>query len=378
MEGTGRRRECGDDGARGVRRWRGPVSLIVAAVPLVLCGCLTTVRTPLAGTPRPGTGVVVPAGRQAMAGVEEISVEPLPGRVVDGYESLSVRMPSSGFNRQPDNELSARYYRALHGARRSLVMVVPAWGNPQFPAATLRRHVLRSGLSGDVDVLQVLGETSLVDWRAMGSSAGPAELERHTLRSVRSFQTMVTDLRGLLAWAIRTQEVDPRRVAVVGYSLGATAALRLMALEPSVAAGVTILPAAGLHEVVASCGNRVREAREQMERRQGWTRDELSAWFEAPLAPIDPLGFAAAVSPERVLLVEAARDQCVPRWAREALWRGLGRPELLTIDGGHRTSFLTLTPVGLHATTRKVIGFLETRLGRHAEDHGGAVLAGSQ
>lgn len=345
---------------------------------LMLTGCLGTLRTPMEGGPRTTGGTVMSVGQTAPPRYREVAVEPLETRSVAGYEVLSLRMPSSGFNGQPENEIRARYHRALAGHRRALVVVVPAWGIAQYLAATLRRHVLHSELAGDVDVLQILAGESMFDWPAVSSARNPAELERVVERGVRSFQTMVADLRGLLVWAFREFDVDPRRVGIVGYSMGATTAIQVMALEPAIAAGIMVLPAASLHEVMASCGNNVSDVRREVLTRQGWTLEELTEWSEVPLSPIDPLRFASAIPPDRVLLVEAARDQCVPQPVRDAIWRSLGRPELITIDGGHRTSFLTMTPVGLHGTTRKLMTFLVGKLGEPVEVSGGVVVAGSR
>jgi hypothetical protein len=64
---------------------------------------------------------------------------------------------------------------------------------------------------------------------------------------------------------------------------------------------------------------------------QGGTREE----FVEILRAIDPVTYAAAARGKRVLMLNASSDEVIPRACTEALWKGLGEPEIHWYSGGH-------------------------------------------
>ena len=65
--------------------------------------------------------------------------------------------------------------------------------------------------------------------------------------------------------------------------------------------------------------------------------------------------------PSRFLVVDAHRDDCMPQQARDALWRGLGKPERYTLQGSHQGAFLSMTIVGLNYTSKLLVDYIEGR-----------------
>jgi hypothetical protein len=66
--------------------------------------------------------------------------------------------------------------------------------------------------------------------------------------------------------------------------------------------------------------------------------------------------------PSRVLIIEAAKDTCVPKRARDHLWRAFGRPERIAYLYDHRMAFLAMTFLGGHSLQRQVYRFLDRTL----------------
>jgi transposase len=82
----------------------------------------------------------------------------------------------------------------------------------------------------------------------------------------------------------------------------------------------------------------------------------LRAWPDA-LSATDPLRYAPAVDPGRVLLVKTRRDWAVPPEAQDKLWDALGRPRRITLPLGH-ISFGLVYPM----VARRVATFLHEHL----------------
>mgnify|MGYP001121937722 CR=1 FL=1 len=81
--------------------------------------------------------------------------------------------------------------------------------------------------------------------------------------------------------------------------------------------------------------------------------------FPTPRAPLDPANYPHRIDPERVLIFEAGRDQCVSEASRDALWQAMGRPERYTIMSSHRRAFFTLTPLRFNWMRGKIWRFFE-------------------
>lgn len=333
---------------------------------LLLAGCLTGRVVPFdpdaarrsAVEPHP----MLAAARFTPAGATpiELTVERVDERhVVHRLETLS-----EGDNRQPGNRVTGRYYRAHRSGRRPLVVVLPIWGASDYPQHVTVRRLAEHRPALGFDLLMLDGERYLFDWGAMRRAETPTAFLTELDRSVRAFETTVRDVRRVLAWAAARPEVDSRRVGLVGFSIGAILAADVLALEPRLAAGVLVMGGGHLHEILGSCPRRPGRARRNMRQLTGWSKAEYVERIEPILSRVDPVYLAPAVDPSRLMLVDAGADSCIPRSGRDALWAALGQPERLTLPLNHRASFLTMTPLFGHSTTRRIVDFLDQALGQ--------------
>lgn len=111
----------------------------------------------------------------------------------------------------------------------------------------------------------------------------------------------VADLRRALDALSECPELDPRRVAYAGFSLGAMLGTTFCAEEPRVRAAALALGGGGLGPVGS-----------------------------------DPLGHAARLAPRPVLFVNAERDERIPRACAEALHEAAAEPkQVLWFDCAH-------------------------------------------
>ncbi len=101
----------------------------------------------------------------------------------------------------------------------------------------------------------------------------------------------------------RRPEVDPRRLALIGFSLGGWVALTLAARSPEVAACVAVSPLIDPRRFPLPCDL----AEESAATLHGTTADSLQAdWSELPPAP------AASLAVRTTLIVTGDRDALFP------------------------------------------------------------------
>ena len=53
------------------------------------------------------------------------------------------------------------------------------------------------------------------------------------------------------------------------------------------------------------------------------------------LRPVDPATHAGKVRGRRILMLNAAEDEVIPRACTESLWQALGQPEIVWWNAGH-------------------------------------------
>ncbi len=352
-----------------------------------LASCASHVRTPYlpaAETARPALIA------SSLGEFDDVDRRPDPTSMTTGEEAdywiKSLVLPSVGDNGQPGNLVTARYYQSKRKGAKPLVIVLPIWSMRTYPSDTISAAVnamqaypsntmsagLRAHSAGAVNVLQILSERPLFDLQAIGEARDEAEFVRMLRQMVDRFVDTVIDIRRVVDWAQSQPDVDPDRIALIGFSIGALVGSVAVANEPRLAAGVLVMGGADLHEVLATCNQEIQDARERIQAHFGWSLDQFKRALEPVLAGINPARFAGMVDPSRLLIIEAGNDTCVPKSARERLWRAFGRPERITYLYDHRMAFLAMTLLGGYDMERQVYRFLDKRF---AEPRGSLLLS---
>jgi hypothetical protein len=144
--------------------------------------------------------------------------------------------------------------------------------------------------------------------------------------------------------------------------MGALVASVAFANEPRFAAGIMVMGGADLHEILAACDHEIEDARRRILEQLGWSLDQFKRALRHELAAINPARFAGMADPGRVLIIEAGKDTCVPKRARDRLWRAFGRPERIAYLYDHRMAFLAMTFLGGHSLQRQIYRFLDRTL----------------
>jgi len=279
------------------------------------------------------------------------------------YSVRRVAIPSIGDNRQDGNLITGRYYRSNAAEPRPLVIVLPIFARFTYPSEKMSGYLQRHS-NGAVHVLDVDGKNFLFDWYTLTETSNEAVFMDEIRKGVETERTVVIDLRRLIDWAEQQPEIDGSRVAVVGFSRSAIVAGLAATQEPRLAATVLIMGGAHPHQIVARCeGKRTSALHRNVKRSFGWDAQELERRITDAFSVVDAANYPGRVDPRSVLMFEAARDECITESPREALWQAMGRPQLISLEYGHRIAFAAMTPLGGNWICDRTWEFLKQRLG---------------
>jgi dienelactone hydrolase len=278
------------------------------------------------------------------------------------YEISRVSFPSVGDNGQEGDLVAFDYHRSTLPGSHPAVIVLPIWGRQVYPSNAVIR-TLRKRSNGRVHVLNFLGESFLIDWPELAVLEDESEFVETWREGAEREITTVIDIRRLIDWTEAQTEIDSAQIGVIGFSHGAMLAPAIAAHEPRISALVLVMGGAHPHQIITRCeGARTEGVQLHAEEVFGWSKEEMETRLEPMYAPLDAANYPGRMDPNRVLIFEAGRDECVPQSTRDALWQAMGRPERYIIDRKHRPSFYTMTPLHLNWMRKKVWSFFETRL----------------
>lgn len=280
--------------------------------------------------------------------------------------SVSVLMRTDGRIRRAEVEWrpSAAAGPAGSGYRGTGGFYLPARPSPGLLAGLLVLPVLHDPLNLAVGPLArylALQGFAVLEVRSGPSFLGRVRVEPQGIGPTweEVVTGMIVDGRRALDWLGAREEVDPRRLGIVGVSHGAIVGPCVMGADARLAAGVFCMGGGDEGLLVARSWERnVRRFRRRLMRARG-LRDPEALLQAGPerLSPTDPLRYAPAVDPGRVLVVKTRWDLAVPPEAQDKLWEALGRPRRIRLPLGH-ISFGLAYPM----IARRAAAFLHQQL----------------
>ncbi len=285
-----------------------PTALLAA---FALAGCLS-----LPVPARPGPQATLPeelAGRYAYAPLP-LQARAFEVRGEDGYSVRKLELAPAG--------IRADWYKPDRRGRLPAVLISPILaGNDLYIREFARFYASR-------------GMHALIVYR-------PRELfstDRELAQVEKHFQESVVQLRQALDWLEAQESVDPGAIGSFAISLGAILTTILAAVEPRVRASVLGLPAGKVAEVIMTSRDKaIRKRRRSYLEKRGW--DERQGLKEMEKAIVsEPMRFAPAIDPGRVLMISAVFDRVLGLGRSMALWRAMGRPRLILLPTGHYTA----------------------------------------
>ncbi len=148
-----------------------------------------------------------------------------------------------------------------------------------------------------------------------------------------SFEQAASDVSTVADWLQTQPEVDEGKLGIAGVSLGAIITHLAMGRDARLNAGVALVGGGDVKEI-AQLGTLAKlflGVRKTL---------DASATSDQKLRAADPLTYAQNNRPRRVLMIQAARDEIIPRRAATELWEALDKPPIQWLDIGHYGLFL--------------------------------------
>ncbi len=172
-------------------------------------------------------------------------------------------------------------------------------------------------------------------------------LREDPAKTVDGLRQTVLDVRRAKAILACCPEVDAQQIGVTGISLGGITAALSAGVDGGFARVVPILAGGDLADITFQC-HEMRKLRAAL-LEKGVTRDAAAGLF----APVEPLNFASRINPGRCLMINAERDEVIPRNDTERLSRAVGGAQVVWLPATHYSA-LTYFPL----MQRTVIDFL--------------------
>lgn len=326
----------------------------------MLGGCAMHTRTPFDPD--------APGARNFERGtspVMEYTHEPVPLKNRDlthlddaHYRVKFLRFPAHGENGQKDNLVTAHYYKSKLPGKKRLVIILPIWGVSDYPSVKTAEG-LREHSKGEINIIELLGERYLIDWQAARDASTEEEFVQIMHAQAGRFRDALIDVRRLIDWSETQPDIDPGRIAVIGFSIGAMIASSAIANEPRLAAAVLVMGGAHPQDVFSTCLGRAGDLRTDVITRFDWTIERYRRELNPVFTPVDPAQFPGRVDPAKILIFDARHDDCIPRNSREDLWEAMGRPERVSIINDHQGAFFAMTPLGGNFIRKEIYAFLD-------------------
>jgi fermentation-respiration switch protein FrsA (DUF1100 family) len=163
------------------------------------------------------------------------------------------------------------------------------------------------------------------DFRAHGESGG---------RFISLGHNETRDVLGAIAWLRARPEVDARRIGLLGFSMGAAAALQAAARSPDVAA-------VAADSSYAEFVDAVRYSFRRVGRLPHYPFGPLTLYWARLMLRVDarqlrPVDSVGRIAPRPLLLMHGAEDEIVPARHARQLFQAADEPKELWIEPGER------------------------------------------
>lgn len=315
----------------------------------------------------PQEGRFVPALHRGP--VKAFAYKPTPGDVTlgqpdghrFGYVTRRFSMPASFENGQPGDLVTGTYYDSSLGGRKPLVIVLPVWGVSEYPSTKMTHAILKRS-HGGMNVLRVEGDNRIMAWKDIEHSATIADFVDGVANSAERFRHSVIDVRRLIDWAQTRKEIAPQHIGLVGFSVSAISGTLVVQSDPRVRSSALVMGGADIPTIMTECPGNEADTRRGVIERLGLTREIYKQTVAVMFEGLDPTDYPNRVNPASILIVDAAKDDCIPKKAREDWWNALGRPERISMNYTHRGSFMAMTPLGFNFLRKRVYEHLAATL----------------
>ncbi|MBN1862614.1 MAG: alpha/beta hydrolase [Dehalococcoidales bacterium] len=264
-----------------------------------------------------------------------------------GWQQYAVAFPTAHPTRhEKSNTVRGEYFRPRStGHKLPLAILVHGLGDRSvIPMKLLARYLAGRGIA------------CFVLYLVLHSSRMPPEQPSRLSSDewFENYRISVIDVRQVIDWAETRDELDSQKIAVVGISFGGFISAIAMGVDQRLRAGVLIISGGNLEKIAylsktlpKRWGFRHTEAefRAQQESYSSYLNKVAEKGWEM-VEPaqrgflIDALTYAGYLRDRPLLMINARRDEVIPKEATLDFWEASGRPAISWLPGGHITIWL--------------------------------------
>jgi hypothetical protein len=247
-----------------------------------------------------------------------------------------------------------------------LVILVHGWGDHStIPCQLLAKALVKKGIACFILYLVFHSRRMAQAIKQRSPLLTPDEW-------FEGYQISVTDVRQLIDWASLRPEIDQKKIAVLGISLGGFVSEIAMGVDQRIKAGIFIVGGGNAevfcwntkHEAIQE-GHTCTEAEcRKIRSHYPKYRAEVVEKGLENVTPIkhcfltDPLTYASFLKNRPIMMINALWDTAVPREATLDFWEACGRPPITWYPATHAGVWL-LYPL----IANKVAKFLNAAFG---------------
>lgn len=248
-----------------------------------------------------------------------------------------------------NNTVYGKFYQSKTNPKAPTILVLPGWmtyKEEHYYTEPLGRMLLEAGYNYVFYSLPYHLERT-----PKGCLSGELILSGNLFRTVESFRQALVECRTIVNWLKEVVRVE--KVGILGLSLGGWLGSHLIHLDPGIEFAILMIPAvnptAGLWQTRIAAPIR---------------RDLIQLGFTAQsyrqlAMPLHPTSYRPILNPQKILIVSAKYDQCVPFASLEEYCRFLGNPQHETYRHSHFSIMRTTKPI------ERIIQFIRNQTQTH-------------
>lgn len=247
---------------------------------------------------------------------------PLPS-VAKSYDVFEVTFPSPIETPHANNNtVHCEYFRPRRPGKQPAVIVLHILGGDFDLSRLFARQLADQGVAALFLKLPYYGPRRQPGEKARMISEDP----RQTVAGMRQG---ILDIRRGVAWLAEQDEVDADRLGVFGISLGGITSALAVSIEPQLSKACLMLAGGDVAQVAWEDPKLARLRDRWLA--DGGTKEEFFSLWKS----IDPVTYAERARGKPILMLNATRDEIIPRACTESLWHALGEPQIIWYEAGH-------------------------------------------
>jgi len=246
---------------------------------------------------------------------------------------------------QPSGTVSGEYYKPQKEGKCKLVILLHGSGKRSVvPLKFLAKSLTKRGIACFIIYLAIHPNRMADESRKRYPRLSSEEW-------FEIYQTSVIEVRQIVDWAGTREEIDPRRMVVVGLSFGGFISAIAMGVDDRISAGVFIAMGGntekihyrGMMSSITKFYKHTKEEYQQIQELYQGYLDEIDEKgfdnIEPPRRSFlnDPMTFAHLLHQRPVLMINAQWDELIPREAVIDFWKQSGKPMLFFYPTTHTT-----------------------------------------